>query len=133
MFRLAEQCPGVCSVGYDDVRNAVIITWAKNDNDAFQPMLETQLRLVQEHAAAVVIVDTSQVTGTVDSVNQAWLTDDFFPRMSRTGLRRMITVMPRSATAVLVNRRSFRGHDLPFEVVETQSLDEALALASSPV
>lgn len=133
MFRLAEQRPGVCSVGYDDARNAVIITWAKNDNDAFQPMLETQLRLVQEHGARVVIVDTSEVTGTVNSVNQAWLTDDFFPRMSSTGLHSMITVVPRSATAVLVNRRSFRDHDLPFAVVETQSLDEALALASSLV
>ena len=131
MFRLEDEHPGVCSIGYDDEHNAVIITWARNDNDAFQPMLESQLRLVVLHDATVVIVNTLDATGALNDVNQAWLADDFFPRLSCTGLAALINVVPRSATAVLVNRRSFRSRQVPFAIVEAASLDEALVLAGT--
>lgn len=131
MLRLVETRPGVCSVGYDDTCNAVVITWTKNDNDAFQPMLETQLRLVQQHSATAVIVDTSETTGTVNAENMTWLGEDYFPRLSTSGLRTLITVVPRSATTLLVNRRSFRDRDVAFSIVEAQTLAEARALAAS--
>lgn len=131
MFRLAEQRPGVCTIGFDDAYNAVVITWARNDNDSFRPMLELQLQLIVEHDAAVVIVDTTDATGALDDENQAWLASDFFPRLSCTGLAALINVVPRSATAVLVNRRSFRGREASFAIVEASSLDEAYALASA--
>ncbi len=131
MLRLAESLPGVCTVGYDDDCNAVIITWARNDNDAFQPMLEAQLRLVTKHGATAVIVDTSDTTGAVNADNLTWLGDDFFPRLSASGLKTLITVVPRSATTVLVNRRSFRDRDVTFSIVEAKSLDEARTLASA--
>ncbi len=131
MFRLVDEHPDVCTIVYDDALNAVIITWTRNDNDLFRPMLETQLRLVVEHDAAVVIVDTTEATGALNDVNQAWLGDDFFPRLSCTGLAALINVVPRSATAVLVNRRSFRGREVSFAIVETSSLDEALVMATT--
>jgi hypothetical protein len=131
VFRLPEERPGLCTIGYDDAYNAVVITWARNDNEAFQPMLELQLRLVVEHDAAVVVVDTTDATGALNDTNQAWLASDFFPRLSCTGLAALINVVPRSATAVLVNRRSFRGRDVPFAIVEASSLAEAYTMATS--
>jgi hypothetical protein len=131
VFRLAEERPGVCTIGYDDTYNAVVITWARNDNDAFRPMLEMQLRLIVEHDAAVVVVDTTDATGALNDENQAWLASDFFPRLACTGLAALINVVPRSATAVLVNRRSFRGREVSFAIIEAPSLDEAYALAST--
>jgi hypothetical protein len=131
VFRLVEERPGVCTIGYDDDHNAVVITWTRNDNAAFQPMLELQLRLIVEHNAAVVIVDTIDAKGALDDTNQAWLTSDFFPRLSRTGLAALINVVPRSATAVLVNRRSFRGREVSFAIIEAASLDEAYTMATS--
>jgi hypothetical protein len=131
VFRLAEELPGVCRIGYDDAYNAVVITWVRNDNAAFQPMLERQLQLIVEHDAAVVIVDTIDATGALDDANQAWLTTDFFPRLSGTGLAALINVVPRSATAVLVNRRSFRGREVSFAIIEAASLDEAYTTATT--
>jgi hypothetical protein len=131
VFRLVDERPDVCTIGLDETLNAVIITWARNDNDAFRPMLETQLRLVVQHDAAVLIVDTTEATGALNDANQAWLGTDFFPRLSCTGLAALINVVPRSATAVLVNRRSFRGREVSFAIIEVSTLDEALALAAS--
>jgi hypothetical protein len=131
VFRLAEERPGVCTIGYDDAYNAVVITWTRNDNEAFQPMLELQLRLVVEHDAAVVIVDTTDATGALNDTNQTWLATDFFPMLACTGLAALINVLPRSATAVLVNRRSFRGREVPFAIVEATTLDEAYTMATS--
>lgn len=131
MLRLVETRPGVCTVGFDDTCHAVVITWTKNDNDAFQPMLETQLRLIQQHSAAAVIVDTSEATGTVNADNMTWLAENYFPRLSASGLKTLITVIPRSATTLLVNRRSFRDRDVAFTIVEVQTLAEAKTLAAA--
>ena len=129
MFRLVDEVPDVCTIGYDDEHAAVVITWTRNDNDAFQPMLELQLRLVVQHDAAVVIVDTIDATGALNDANQTWLANDYFPRLSCTGLAALINVVPRSATAVLVNRRSFRGREVSFAIIEAPSLADAFALA----
>jgi hypothetical protein len=131
VFRLEDQWPDVCSIGYDDSYHAVLITWTRNDNEAFQPMLEAQLRLVVQHDAPVVIVNTLDATGAVNDVNQSWLAESYFPRLSCTGLEVLINVVPRSATAVLVNRRSFRGRELSFAIVEASTLEEAQAMAAS--
>jgi hypothetical protein len=128
---MIEERPGVGSVGYDADVLAVVMTWLKNDNDAFQPMLETQLRVVTERRARTVIVDTSQVKGVINDANQDWLVKDFYPRLGAAGLRALISVAPQSAIAALVNRRSF--HDpvgLSFEIVECASLHEARAHAA---
>ena len=129
MFQLVDERPGVCSIGYDDSNEAVVITWLRNDNEAFRPMLEKQLQLIVAHDAKTVIVDTREATGTLNDENQAWLGDNFFPRLSCTGLVALVNVVPRSALAVLVNRRSFRGRDVTFTIAEVSSLDEAHALA----
>jgi hypothetical protein len=127
---LVEERPGIGSVGYDADVQAVVMTWLRNDNDSFQPMLETQLRVVTERGARSVIVDTSQVKGVINDANQDWLVNDFYPRLGAAGLRALVSVIPQSAIAALVNRRSF--HEpvgLAFQVVECASLDDARAVA----
>jgi hypothetical protein len=128
---IVEELPGVCTVGYDPQHRAVVMTWLKNDDTAFRPMLEIQLRTIREHQAATVIVDTSKVKGVLSDANQEWLMADFFPRMNKSGLKALISVTPQSAIATLVNRRSFREPvGLSFDMVECGSLDEARARAA---
>lgn len=128
---IVEDLPGVCTVSYDPQERAVVMTWLRNDDAAFQPMLEIQLRTITEHKAATVIVDTSRVKGVLSDENQEWLATNFFPRMNKSGLKALISVTPESAIAALVNRRSFRQPvGLSFDIVECASLDEARARAA---
>lgn len=128
---IVEELPGVCTVSYDPQERAVVMTWLKNDDAAFRPMLEIQLRTITEHNAATVIVDTANVKGVLSDENQEWLATDFFPRMNMSGLKALISVTPQSAIAALVNRRSFRQPvGLSFDIVECGSLDEARARAA---
>jgi hypothetical protein len=128
---IVEELPGVCTVGYDAQVRAVVMTWLKNDDTAFRPMLEIQLRTIAEQHAACVIVDTSQVRGVLNDANQDWLVTDFFPRLNTSGLKALISVTPQSAIAALVNRRSFREPvGLSFDIVECQSLADARARAA---
>ena len=130
MFKLVAERPGICTLGYDDSVNAVVITWLINDDDVFRPMLEEQLRLVLLHGAASVIVDTAVVKGVLNSANQAWMAKDFFPRMSVSGVRALISVVPESAIALMLNRRSFRDREVGFSMVEVASLAEAMTEAA---
>lgn len=128
---IVEELPGVCSVGYDAQVRAVVMTWLKNDDIAFRPMLEVQLRTVIERHAASVIVHTSQAKGVLNDANQDWLVADFFPRLNTSGLPALISVTPQSAIAALVNRRSFREPvGLSFDVVDCGSLEDARARAA---
>ena len=128
---IVEELPGVCTVGYDAELRAVVMTWLKNDDAAFRAMLEIQLRTITERQAATVIVDTTSVKGVLNDENQQWLASDFFPRLSKSGLKALISVTPQSAIAALVNRRSFRQPvGLSFDIVECGSLDEAKTRAA---
>jgi hypothetical protein len=128
---IVEELPGVCTVTYDPQERAVVMTWLRNDDDAFRPMLEIQLRTITEHHAATVIVDTSTVKGVLSDENQEWLARDFFPRLNKSGLKALISVTPQSAIAALVNRRSFREPvGLSFDIVECGSLAEAKTRAA---
>jgi hypothetical protein len=128
---IVEDLPGVCTVGYDPQERAVVMTWLRNDDAAFRPMLEIQLRTITEHQAATVIVDTSTVKGVLSDENQAWLASDFFPRLNKSGLKALISVTPQSAIAALVNRRSFREPvGMSFDIVECGSLAEAKTRAA---
>jgi hypothetical protein len=129
VFELVRELAGVCSVGYDAEIGAVVVTWLVNDDEAFQPMLETQLQLVTEHHASTVVVDTLHTRGMVDDENQDWLVDDYFPRLADTGLKAIIFVQPKSAITRIVNQRSFQQGDYPFSMIEVASLDDALDLA----
>lgn len=125
MFVLVDDCPGVGSIGYDDSIKAVILTWFKNDDGIFRDRMETELRLVVERGLMTVIVDTSQVKGVLSLENQAWIAGDFFPRLSQTSLRALVSVVPQSAIAHLTNKRSFHGAQVAFEVVQVDTLAEA--------
>ena len=130
MFVLVDDCPGVGSIGYDDSIKAVILTWFKNDDALFRDRMETELRLVVERDLLSVIVDTAQVKGVLSLENQAWIAEDFFPRLSQTGLRALVSVVPQSAIAQLTNKRSFLGAQVPFEVLQVDSLAEACDVAA---
>lgn len=130
MFVLVDDSPGVGSIGYDDSLQAVIMTWFKTTDDAFvQERLETELRLVVERRLRTIIVDTSQVKGVLSQDIQAWIAADFFPRLSRTGLRALVTVKPQSAIAMLTNNRSFVGADVPFDILHVDTLADAYRVA----
>jgi hypothetical protein len=58
---IVEELPGVCTAGYDPQERTVVMTWLKNDDTAFRPMLEIQLRTITERQAATVIVDTRRI------------------------------------------------------------------------
>ena len=124
-----DDCPGVGSIGYDDSIQAVILTWFRNDDAIFRDRMETELRLVTERGLTTVIVDTSQVKGVLSLENQAWIAEDFFPRLSKTGLRALVSVVPKSAIAHLTNKRSFVGASVPFEILQVDTLAEAHAVA----
>lgn len=130
MYQLETERPGICALGYDDSVKSVIITWLINDDAVFRAMLEEQLVLIHRHAAATVIVDTSAVRGVLNDENQQWLTDNFFPRLSSSGLAALISVVPKSAIAALTNLRSFRGCDVAFDLVEVASLPAAMTRAA---
>lgn len=124
---LETERPSTCTLGYDAALNAVVITWLHND--VFRPMLEQQLVLVRRHRATTVIVDTSMVKGLVNNENQDWLSNDYFARLSSSGLAALISVVPKSAIAAPTNLPSFRGHDVSFDMVEVASLEAAQACA----
>jgi hypothetical protein len=130
MFVLVEDTPGVGSIGYDDELKAVILTWLKNDNDVFRPRLETELQLIEQRSLATLIVDTSDVKGALNEADQQWLADDFFPRLSKTSLQALVSVVPTSPLATLVNQRSFRAADVPFEVLSVPTVGEAYTVAA---
>jgi hypothetical protein len=125
MFVLVDDCPGVGSIGYDDSIKAVILNWFKNDDGIFRARMETELRLILERGLTTVIVDTSQAKGVLSLENQAWIADDFFPRLSKTGLRALVSVVPQSAIAHLTNKRTFVGAQVPFEIVQVDTVAEA--------
>lgn len=130
MFVLVDDSPGVGSIGYDDSLQAVVVTWFKtNDDGIVRDRLETELRLVVERGLRTVIVDTSLVKGVLSPEIQAWIAQDFLPRLSRTGLRALVSVKPKSAIALLTNNRSFVGADVPFDIVEVDNLAAAYSLA----
>lgn len=130
MYVLVEDTPGVGSIGYDDELKAVILTWLKNDNDLFRPRLETELQLIVDRSLVTVIVDTSNVKGALTDANQQWLAEDFFPRLSKTALKALVSVVPASPIATLTNQRSFRAAAVPFEVLSVPTVDEAYAVAA---
>jgi hypothetical protein len=130
LFELVDDLPGVCSIGYDPEVEAVVIRWLVNDDESFRPMLETQLRIVTVRGASTVVVDTLLARGMVDDDNQTWLVEDFFPRLSQTGLKAIITVRPKSAITRIVNARSFQQGDHPFSMLEVSTLEEAMVLAA---
>jgi hypothetical protein len=129
-YVLVEDTPGVGSIGYDDDLKAVVVTWLKNDNDVFRPRLEAELALVEQRLLSTVIVDTSNVKGALSEANQTWLSDDFFPRLSKTSLRVLVSVVPHSAIATLTNQRSFRAAQVPFDILSVPTVDEAYAVAA---
>lgn len=129
MYVLVDDCPGVGSIGYDDSIKSVILTWFKNDDSIFRERMETELRLVVERGLRTVIVDTSQARGVLSLENQAWIAEDFFPRLSKTGVRALVSVVPQSAIAHLTNKRSFNDAQVPFEIVQVNSVADAHEVA----
>lgn len=130
MYVLVEDTPGVGSIGYDDELKAVVLTWLKNDNNAFRPRLEAELTLVVDRGLLTVVIDTSQVKGALNEGNQQWLVDDFFPRLAKTQLKALVSVVPQSALSALVNQRSFGSVQGSFEVCSVGTVAEAYAAAS---
>jgi hypothetical protein len=55
---------------------------------------------------------------------------DFFPRLSKTSLQALVSVVPASPLATLVNQRSFRAADAPFDVLSVAMVEEAYAVAA---
>ena len=130
VYVLVDDTPGIGSIGYDDDLRAVILTWLKNDNDMFRPRLEQQLELINSRGLLTVVVDTSAVRGVLNDANQQWLADDFFPRLSATSLKALVSVVPQSAISALTNHRSFRSAAVPFDLISVDTVDEAHAIAA---
>ncbi len=122
--------PGKITIEMLPEIRTVVMNWRHQDDEVFRRSLERQLQIITEHRLTGVIVDTSSVSGTLSDAAQTWVATDFFPRMGRTTARIVVTVVPRSSLAKLVNQRWQAVHDCGFEQVEVGSLAEAETIAA---
>jgi methyl-accepting chemotaxis protein len=122
--------PGVLTMSVIDEVRAVVMAWEHQSDAAFRPGVEAQLKLINERKLTAVIVDTSRVTGTLSDTTQDWIAKDFFPRMGRTSVRVVISIVPQSAIAKMVNGRwQSVGNSCGFDQVEVASMAQAQAVA----
>lgn len=134
MADVIKEYAGVVTVTLHPELSMLKLSWTSffNAKDVFKPVLELQLELVKKHGLRHVVVDSSVTTGVLPDDAQKWIVEDFFPRQGKTTLKKLITIVPKSAVTQLANKRwQSVGNAFGFEILNAASLEDAEQLCRS--
>jgi len=114
------------TIGYDDEVGAVTHRWDEfASGEEFREGCEALLDVIHERNASKLLVDTAGIRAH-DDEDQAWLQEDWVPRMIEEGVDASAMVHPDSVIAEM-DMEAFMEEieDLPYDALLTADMDEA--------
>lgn len=96
----------VISVEYDDQLYCIFVAWKNLASDETRPCSEAQYAAHKKYGGRFTIIDLSQAQGAVKPEDHAWFDTVHYPQLARdTGLKKIITILPKSALSGLSVKR----------------------------